>query len=261
MEQQPSEQVEALALKKKAVWEKNILHSLLRSMLASAFIGFGVVVAYSTGNLFDAVHSPFAYPLAALTFGAAIILIAYAGGDLFTGNTFYFTFATLRGKTTWNDTLKIWSTSYLGNLIGAILFALLLWASGLFDGTLSNPMFIHAVEKKMSVPIVQVFFRAILCNWLVCMAFFVPMGLKGDGPKMFAMILLVYCFFIAGLEHCIANLCSFSIALAVDHPASISLQGALHNLIPVTIGNIIGGSVFMGMVYYYLYPNNKSESF
>ena len=259
MEQHSLEQVEALALKKKAIWEADFLQFLSRSMLASAFIGFGVVIAYSTGNLFKEVHSPFASPLAAIAFGAAIILIAYAGGDLFTGNTFYFTYATLRRKITWRDTLKIWATSYIGNLIGAILFAALLWATGLFKDQASNPYFFSVVEKKMHIGLIEMFFRAILCNWLVCMAFFVPMSLKGDGPKIFAMILFVYAFFICGFEHCIANLNYFVIALFMEHPDTITLSGAIYNIIPVTIGNIIGGSVFMGVVYYYLNSSGKSN--
>lgn len=64
-------------------------------MLASMFIGFGVIVAFKTGNLFYVEHSPFTYPIAAITFGGAIILIVYGGGDLFTGNTFYYTLAAL----------------------------------------------------------------------------------------------------------------------------------------------------------------------
>ncbi|MBN3527034.1 formate/nitrite transporter family protein [Paenibacillus apiarius] len=261
MEQHPLDQVETLALKKKAAWDSNKFQYLLRSIMASMFIGFGVVVAFKTGNLFDEGASPFAYTTAAVTFGAAIILIGYAGGDLFTGNTFYFTFSTLRGSTTWSDTFKIWGTSYLGNFIGALLFAALLWGTGLFRGYNSNVFFYDVVAHKMEASTFQLFFRAILCNWLVCMAFFIPMTLKGDGPKIFAMILFVYCFFISGFEHSIANMTSFSIALFMEHPhpAGISLYGALHNLIPVTFGNIIGGSVFMGMIYFYLNERNRNN--
>lgn len=253
MEQQHAlDQVEALALKKKAAWDSGKFQYLLRSILASMFIGFGIVVAFKTGNLFDEGASPFAYTAAAVTFGAAIILIGYAGGDLFTGNTFYFTFSTLRGSTTWGDVLKMWGASYTGNFIGALLFAALLWGTGLFRDPHSNVFFYDVVAHKMDAPTVQLFFRAILCNWLVCMAFFIPMSLKGDGPKLFAMILFVYCFFISGFEHSIANMTSFAIALIMEQRPGISVYGALHNLIPVTLGNIIGGSVFMGLVYFYL---------
>ena len=78
------------------------------------------------------------------------------------------------------------------------------------------------------------------------------MSLKGDGAKMFAMMLFVFCFFISGYEHSVANMCTFAIALVLNHPGTISLEGVLHNLIPVTIGNLIGGVSLMGFMYYFV---------
>ncbi|PLS02168.1 formate/nitrite transporter family protein [Neobacillus cucumis] len=251
MEMQPLHEAEKLALKKMRIFRQSILRYLLRAMLASMFIGFGVIVAFKTGNFFYLKDSPFAYPMAALTFGAAIILIAYGGGDLFTGNTFYYTYAAIRKKMAWVDVIKLWICSYIGNILGAVVFAFIIFTTGLYSESSVNGFLLHVVEVKMQVPTTQLFFRAILCNWLVCMAFFLPMGLKGDGPKMFAMMLFVFCFFISGYEHSIANMCTFAIALVLNHPGTISWAGVVHNLVPVTIGNLIGGAVFMAMMYYY----------
>ncbi|QDP39912.1 formate/nitrite transporter family protein [Radiobacillus deserti] len=220
-----------------------------RAALAAMFIGFGVIVAFKTGNYFYAEHSPLAYPLAALTFGMAIILIAYGGGDLFTGNTFYYTVAALWGKMKWNKVFTLWSGTYVGNLIGAAIFAFLIYTTGLFDDASVNGFLLSVAEKKINTPIVELFFRGILCNWLVCLAFFIPMTLKGDGPKLFTMMLFVFGFFISGYEHSIANMCTFAIALVLDHPETIDLMGVVRNLIPVTIGNIIGGNFLMGWMY------------
>ncbi|MNC64343.1 Nitrite transporter NirC [compost metagenome] len=104
----------------------------------------------------------------------------------------------------------------------------------------------------MTTSTMELFFRAILCNWLVCLAFFIPMNFKDDGAKMFAMMLFVFCFFISGYEHSIANMCTFAIALVLNHPGTISFDGVLHNLIPVTLGNLIGGGLLMGFMYYYV---------
>jgi nitrite transporter len=209
-----------------------------------------VIVAFKTGNFFFMENSPYAYPAAALVFGSAIILIAYGGGDLFTGNTFYFTFAALRKKMGWNEVFKLWTTSYLGNMIGAIFFALMIYLTGLFDSPSVNSFLLEVAEKKVHAPISELFFRGILCNWLVCLAFFIPMMMKGDGPKLFSMVLFVFCFFISGYEHSIANMCTFAIALVLD--PSINLVSVIHNLVPVTIGNLIGGVFFMGYMYYYI---------
>lgn len=131
------------------------------------------------------------------------------------------------------------------------MFAFLIFTTGLFDDASVNSFLLSVAEKKIHASTSELFFRGILCNWLVCMAFFIPMALKGDGPKMFAMILFVFCFFISGYEHSIANMCTFAIALVLDHPGTISVGGVLHNLVPVTIGNLIGGNLMMGWMYYY----------
>lgn len=244
--------VEQLALKKLRIFRQSLWRYLSRSMLASMFIGFGVIVAFKTGSFFYLEHSPLTYPMAALTFGTAIILISYGGGDLFTGNTFYYSYAALRKKMRWSDTAMLWVLSYGGNVLGAVVFALLIWSTGLFAESNVIGFLLEVVDKKMHTPMLELFFRAILCNWLVCLAFFIPMGLKGDGAKMFAMMLFVFCFFISGYEHSIANMCTFAIALVLQQPGTISLDGILHNLIPVTIGNLIGGGLLMATMYYYV---------
>lgn len=252
MEEQPLEHVLQLALKKQKIYRASRARFLTRSALASMFIGFGVIVAFKTGSFFYSVHSPLTYPMAAFTFGAAIILIAYGGGDLFTGNTFYFTYTALRRKISWSEVVRIWLTSYTGNILGAVAFALLIAGTGLFRSNEVNGFLLKVVSYKMNAPTLELFFRGILCNWLVCLAFFIPMTQKGDGPKLFTMMLFVFCFFISGYEHSIANLCTFAIALVLDHPGTISVKGVLHNLVPVTIGNLIGGGLLMGALYAYL---------
>lgn len=252
MESEALKQVEALALKKLKVFNDSIVRYLMRGVLACMFIGFGVMVAFKSGNYFYAEHSPFSYPMAAATFGAAIVLISYGGGDLFTGNTFYFTYAALRKKMKWSEVIKLWVSTYMGNIIGAVLFAILILITGLFKDVTSTSFLVSVVEKKMAVPTSELFFRAILCNWLVCLAFFIPMTLKGDGAKLFTMMLLVFCFFISGYEHSIANMCTFAIALITNHSENITFAGMIHNLVPVTLGNIIGGTVFMAGFYYYI---------
>ncbi|WP_307398161.1 formate/nitrite transporter family protein [Paenibacillus anaericanus] len=252
METESLLRVEELALKKYKIFKQSQIRYIARAMLASMFIGFGVIVAFKSGNYFYMEHSPFAYPMAAITFGAAIILIAYGGGDLFTGNTFYYTYAALRKKLKWRDVVRLWLFSYVGNIMGAAVFALLIFLTGLFTDSSVNSFLLNVVEHKMTTSASELFFRAILCNWLVCMAFFIPMSLKGDGAKMFAMMLFVFCFFISGYEHSIANMCTFAIALVLDHPGTISFPGVLHNLIPVTIGNLIGGVLLMGVMYYFV---------
>lgn len=83
-------------------------------------------------------------------------------------------------------------------------------------------------------------------------AFFIPMSLKGEGAKLFAMMLFVFCFFISGYEHSIANICTFAIALSIDHPDTVTLMGAVRNLMPVTLGNLTAGAAIMRLLYHSL---------
>ncbi|NRD80953.1 formate/nitrite transporter family protein [Bacillus sp. BRMEA1] len=262
METKPLHEVEKLALKKLKVFQQSKIRYISRSMLASMFIGFGVIVAFRSGNFFFLVHSPFAYPIAAFTFGAAIILIAFGGGDLFTGNTFYYTYAALRSRMKWSQVFHLLLYSYIGNILGALAFAFFIYSTGLFEAPDSTSFLMTVVDHKLHAPILQLFFRGILCNWLVCLAFFIPMAFKESGAKMFSMMLFVFCFFISGYEHSIANMCSFAIALVHHHPGTISLAGIIRNLIPVTVGNLIGGEFMMGIMYYYAnkpYFSQKEE--
>lgn len=260
METEALAHIEQLAAKKQSIFKQDKFRSLLRSIMASMFIGFGVIAAFKTGSLFYQVESPFAYPAAALIFGMAIILIYYAGGDLFTGNTFYLSYAALRRKMTWIDTLKMLLSSYIGNIVGAILFAVLVWLTQLFADANVNTFLLEVAHKKVDASTIEIFFRAILCNWLVCLAFFIPYFMKTDGAKMFVMVLLVFSFFIAGFEHSIANMSVFAISIAAQGWGVLSIGDILHNLIPATLGNIMGGGVLMATFYYYLNKPYFKES-
>jgi len=245
-------EVEKLALKKLKIFKKSKFRFFMRAVVASMFIGFGVIVAFKTGNFFYSVNSPWAYPLAALVFGSAIILISYGGGDLFTGNTFYYTYAALRKKIQWTDVIRVWGTSYVGNMVGAIFFALFIVLTGLFKSPTVNEFLLHAAQTKLEAPISELFFRGILCNWLVCLAFFIPMSMKENSAKIIIMILFVFCFFISGYEHSIANMATFSISYMLDQNPAITIPAIIRNIVPVTIGNLIGGVGFMGVMYYYV---------
>ncbi|PFO84513.1 formate/nitrite transporter family protein [Bacillus cereus] len=245
-----------LAQKKKQMLDTNPMQYFIRAALAGVYIGFIIVLCFKLGNFFHIANSPATYLAASMFFGIALMLIIYGGAELFTGNTMYFTVSTLRKETTIADTLRNWGACYLGNLAGAIFFALLFYATGIFGSIDHGHLMNTVVEGKMGATTMQLFFKAILCNWLVCLACFLPSQVKGDTAKILMMMFLVFTFFLSGYEHSIANLSLFALSLVSPHPDTISFAGAIHNLIPVTIGNIIGGSVFVGMVYHYLTKEN-----
>ncbi|WP_368042549.1 formate/nitrite transporter family protein [Ectobacillus sp. JY-23] len=240
-----------LAVKKKKMLDTNPTEYMLRAILAGIYIGFVVVVSFRLGEFFRVADSPATYMSAAAAFGIALVIIVYGGAELFTGNTMYFTVATMQKQTTVMDTMRNWVACYAGNLIGAVFFAGLFYATGLFETITESHLLNKVADTKMNATTMHLFFKGILCNWLVCLACFLPARVKGDGAKIAMMMLIVFAFFISGYEHSIANLAIFSLSLIHTHPDTVTLAGALHNLVPVTLGNIVGGSVFVGMVYQY----------
>ncbi|EJQ42531.1 transporter [Bacillus mycoides] len=252
MLEQGLDYVVKLAKSKKQMIDTNPMQYFIRAALAGIYIGFVIVLCFKLGNFFHIADSPATYLAESMFFGIALVLIIYGGAELFTGNTMYFTVATLRKETTISDTLRNWVACYAGNLAGALFFALLFYATGIFGAIDHGHLMNTVVEGKMNTPTMQLFFKAILCNWLVCLACFLPSQVKGDTAKILMIMMLVFTFFLSGYEHSIANLSLFALSLVSPHPDTITFAGAIHNLIPVTIGNIIGGSVFVGMVYHYL---------
>jgi nitrite transporter len=263
MIQPPIDQAIKTALKKRDYLSASKFNYLLRSALAGVYIGFGIMVSYRLGEYFYDAHSPATPIVSSLFFGLALVLILYGGAELFTSNTMMLTISSLKKATTWKDTVEIWINSYTGNLLGGVFFALIIMLTGLFAAPEKTQYMMETVSMKMNTPAFQLLFRAILCNWLVCLAVWIPLHIKGDGAKIGVTLLLVFAFVVSGFEHSIANIVLFSMALLVQHPETISLTGALYNLVPVTVGNIIGGAFFVGGIYVYLNPklsDSKSES-
>lgn len=248
----PIEEAALNARKKRDTWMSSKLHYFIKAMLAGVYIGFGIMVSYKTGEFFFDAGSPSAMMLVAIFFGTALVMIIYGGAELFTSNTMTMTIGTLKKETTWYETFQVWIACYFGNLAGALFFSLLIMLSGLFLSPDKSQLLMEVASYKMHGHTLEIFFRAILCNWLVCLAIWLPMHVKGDVAKLLLTLLLVFGFVISGYEHSIANMALFGIALMVPHPETITIWSAIHNIIPVTVGNLIGGSIFVGAFYVYL---------
>lgn len=246
------------ALKKRKIIDRSLIQYMTRAALAGVYIGFALVLCFRVGEFFRAANSPATYLVSGIFFGIALVLIMYGEAELFTGNTMYFTVSTLHKTTTIKDLLRNWLACYSGNLLGAVFFAFLISLSGVFDHLPKEHLLFLVAEKKIEATTLQLFVKGILCNWIVCLAIFIPMQMKEDTAKVFSMILIVFIFFASGYEHSIANFVLFSLALAVPHPEAINLAGVVHNIIPVTLGNIVGGALFMGALYTYLTSKNEA---
>ena len=218
------------------------------SAMAGAYIGFGDIIMFTVGAHADPAWS---HLVMGAVFASALTIVIFAGSELFTGMVMYMPLALLSRQASVMDTIRVWVVCWLGNLVGAFVLALLFKLGGggvlLGDG---NAAFTAAVVAKMNAPAVELFARGLICNWLVCLAIWMSYRTQNDAAKTILIFWPIMIFVAAGFEHCVANMFAFSLALLSDHPTSISLQGALHNLTFVTLGNLAGGGLMIALGYW-----------
>jgi len=172
-----------------------------------------------------------------LPFGLIMTLVT--GAELFTGNTALVGAAYMEGKTSRNNLVKNWVSSYMGNFVGSLILAYLAFKSGTLG---AGPAAAALATAKCSLPFEVAFIRGILCNWLVCMAVYMASGTSSMIGKMTAVWFPISSFVALGLDHSIANM--FIIPLGMLRGAEVTLLDfLLKNLLPVTLGNIVGGLV------------------
>ncbi|KAL3803408.1 hypothetical protein HJC23_009372, partial [Cyclotella cryptica] len=237
--------VAAGAAKASASWAK----VFKLGIAAGCHIGFGSYLAITVGGACPQLAE--ANPgLQKIIFGAfglpfGLIMTLVTGGELFTGNTALVTAAVMEGKTTKADLVKNWVSSYAGNLVGSLFLAYLAYKSG----TLGNaPASVAIATAKCSLPFETAFVRGILCNWLVCMAVYMASGCASLAGKMVAVWFPISAFVALGLDHSVANM--FIIPLGMLRGAQISMGDfVVKNLIPVTLGNIVGGALCVMGIY------------
>lgn len=232
--------------------KRSVFKYFLLSMMAGIYVGFGIILIFSIGAPVSALPSPFLKALMGASFGVALTLVIFAGSELFTGNNMTMVIGNLSKKVTVLDTALIWIVSYAGNLAGALLIAFAMAHSGLIA---KDPWsgFISAVSAaKMNAPFLELFIRGILCNMLVCLAVWTSARAKEDTAKLVLIFWCLFAFIGSGFEHSIANMTLLGMGVFLHADAAVSWSGFAANLVPVTLGNIVGGSFFIGAAYWYV---------
>ena len=208
--------------------------------------------------------------LGGLCFALGLICVVVAGSELFTGNALMVA-AAMDKKITWGAMLKNWVLVWVGNLIGSLILVGVVMGAAtatMNGGAVGNAM-INVAYSKIALGPGVIFFRGILCNWLVCLA--VWMGFAGRTviDKIFTCIFPVMAFVACGFEHCVANMFFLPMGIAALNtygfvgdidPAkldainqALTAGGACYNIGLATLGNIVGGAVFVGMMYWISY--------
>ncbi len=208
--------------------------------------------------------------LGGLCFALGLLCVIVAGAELFTGNCLMVC-AAASNKISWGAMIKNWVIVYIGNLVGSLIIVALLIGgnfAGMNGGAVGNAM-INVAYSKISLAPQVIFFRGIMCNWLVCLA--VWMGFAGRTviDKVFTSIFPVMAFVACGFEHCVANMFFLPMGIAAlntygyvgDIDAAkldaitqaLNVGGACYNIGLATLGNIVGGAIMVGLVYWVAY--------
>lgn len=245
---------------------------LILGILAGVYIGFAA--EGSTMAMHDIASVGGGRFLAGVIFSTGLMLVVIAGAELFTGNVLL-CMGYLEKKISLSSILRNWFWVYLGNLIGSVLLAYLMDTSGLwnYNNSLHGVYALKIAISKVNLSFSEAFVRGILCNWLVCLAVWLAYAAKDITGKIWGIFFPIMLFITSAFEHSVANMYYLSAGLLLKSHSLIVASGGLeekaqalqvanvimNNLVPVTLGNIVGGGIFVGTAYWYCYlKENKS---
>lgn len=243
------------------------LPCLMLAIVAGGSIGLGALY-YSVVTSDPTLSFGISRLLGGLVFCLGLSIVVVGGAELFTGNNLI-VMARASGRISTAALLRNWVIVFVGNFIGGAGLAVLVLCShhlDMNDGRIALAMLTTATAK-ISPPLISLFFKGILCNVLVCMAVWLAAAGRSVADKIIALTLPVSAFVAAGFEHSVANMYFLSVAwlltMAGDVPAGfeaslITITGIFHNLVPVTLGNIVGGAGFVGFMYWAIYRKGLS---
>jgi len=230
--------------------------TLVMGFLAGAFIAFGGFLAIMVGGGTPGIKSinpGLQKFLFGGTFPVGLMLVVIAGSELFTGNTAISVPGVLSGRISWLAWLRNMFLSYTGNLIGSLFIAFFLaYLTGLLASEPWLSFTMAVAEGKVNQGFWRLFLKGIGCNWLVCLSIWLALASEEAAGKILGIWFPIMAFVTLGFEHSVANM--FFIPLGIYYGADVTwTQFFIINLIPVTLGNIVGGSFFVGAVYWYVY--------
>jgi nitrite transporter NirC len=238
----------ATAAEQKAHAYRDVPRSMLAALFAGAFVGLGIVLLVSVCAPLAAAGHPLTKLVQGAVFGLALTLVVFAGAELFTGNTMIMTQGLLARRVRVRDVGIVSIVSLVGNIVGSIGLAAMVNAGGVVTGPFAD-LVAKTVASKNALSGGQLFWRAVLCNALVCLALWMAARASTDGAKLAVLWWGLLAFIGSGFEHSIANVTTFA-------------MGALHgtsdwgdlgrNLAWTVPGNIVGGALLVGFAYGWL---------
>ncbi len=231
---------------------------LVGGFLAGAYIAFGGLLAIvATAGMPAAIWGGLITLVTGLVFSVGLVLTVIGGAELLTGNMMYLPIAALARRLSVGKVAVNWIVVLVGNLIGSLFVAYVLaYKSGLVAGDPTQPNHIRliaiATAKVVTETHLEVFIRAIGCNWLVCLAVWLALAAHDVIGKIAGIVLPVTAFVALGFDHVVANMFFLPLALFV-HAPNVTMENVSWNLLMALLGNIIGGAVFVAGAYWFTY--------
>lgn len=233
----------------KATQSGRIARYLFASALAGVYIGVAVVLLISVSAPLVATNSAAAKLVQAAVFGLALTLVVFAGAELFTGNVMVMLQGLADRRVRFASTLNVLVLSLVGNLIGSVALAGLVFGAGTFTAGPGSALIESLVSAKSSAPGPQLFWRAVLCNMLVCLGLWMASRTQSEAAKLIVLWWALLAFIGSGFEHSIANMTVFGLGV-LQGSATWSDLG--FNLLWTVPGNIVGGGIIVGLGYTWL---------
>jgi formate/nitrite transporter len=261
----PHEAAHTITRNGRRVLNQGAGRTLVLSLLAGFYIAFGAqlstVVTQDTVQYFGLGFSRF---IGGSLFSIGLMLVVVCGAELFTGNSLL-AGAALHGEISWSKLAENWIIVLVGNFIGALFFAWLMFETRLWEQGKVAENAVRIATVKCQLPFWTAFVRGILCNWLVCLAVFMATAARDITGKLLACYVPIMTFVASGFEHSIANMYYIPTGLFISRtlpspdPALSWYNFIITNLIPVTLGNIAGGVIFVAGAYWYAYGKIETQ--
>ena len=245
---------------KRALHQRFFLRYTLRAAMAGIVICLMYIFVYQIKtDLGHEFNSALGKYLKGLSFSMALVLIYFTNSELLTSNFMYFTVGHYYDKVTWGDTMKIWGLCLIGNMLGIVFIAVLVWSCGMLsDGVVEN--LVRTVnDKTVKSGAWLIFVKAIFANYFINVSVIVAMQLKEHLAKIVVLMMGVTVFAYMGYEHVVANSSLFAMAL-LEQPESVNVLQVGKNFLFSLVGNYVGGGLVIGLFYAYLNDHRRDAS-
>lgn len=249
-----------LAKKKWTFFEASFGGYLVLAAMAGVYLGFGISLIVSLGGPLAAAGSPMVKVIMGVSFGIALTLVIFAGSELFTGNNMVGMIGGLSRSLTWSQVLQLNFWSWVGNVLGSLALAWLVVQSGVMSKGGAADLILKIAGVKMSLGPWELFVRGMLCNWLICLAIWMSARTSNDAAKIMLVFWCLFAFIGIGFEHSVANQSLLGMALFLPHGAAVNWGGFWYNQLCVALGNIVGGGLFVGGLYWLVSPYRVASS-